>query len=462
LCLVETGTRGLLGAAIGGVIGRAGDRDESHLARRLLPLLCPGMLLLADRAYDSGEFLTAVDATGAKLLIRGGSTRKPAVLRHLADGSYLSDIGGLSVRVIEADLTVRGADGTVLGERYRLITTLLDAHRYPAQALLRLYHERWEIESAFLALRRTQLGGHVLRSQDRAGVEQELWALLTLYQLLRTAMVEAIETRPGLDPDRASFTTALQTARDQLIGAAGITAADQTNDIDVADHVAGSGLRLGAIGTAMLATLLPVRRPRYSNRNVKCSTSRYHARDDGRPALPTTIVAIDITVRTPPINLAPTRRPRTRQGHRRPHEQRQLPPGAVRPATPPRAGHRGPAQRTPPRLARRRTRAAAADQPTPPADPTQRVGQARVPPAHRQGHLRPRYPTARLATAKPHRSSPPRAAGAEANPDGDEERGKVQRPQHSEDERPCPVTSAGHISAAPGKPRHAGRVTSWT
>jgi hypothetical protein len=46
--------------------------------------------------------------------------------------------------------------------------------------------------------------------------------LLTLYQLLRTAMVEAIETRPGLDPDRASFTTALQTAHDQLITAQGI------------------------------------------------------------------------------------------------------------------------------------------------------------------------------------------------------------------------------------------------
>jgi hypothetical protein len=41
-------------------------------------------------------------------------------------------------------------------------------------------------------------------------------ALLTLYQLLRMAMTTAVETRPGTNPDRASFTTALQTARDQL------------------------------------------------------------------------------------------------------------------------------------------------------------------------------------------------------------------------------------------------------
>jgi hypothetical protein len=68
------------------------------------------------------------------------------------------------------------------------------------------------------------LAGHVLRSGDRAGVEQEVWALLTLYQLLRMAMVEAIETRPGLDPDRASFTSALQAARDQLVSAYGVDA----------------------------------------------------------------------------------------------------------------------------------------------------------------------------------------------------------------------------------------------
>src|SRR5690349_10008557 len=39
MALAETGTRGLLGAAI----GSAADRDEPHLARRLLPLLRPGM-----------------------------------------------------------------------------------------------------------------------------------------------------------------------------------------------------------------------------------------------------------------------------------------------------------------------------------------------------------------------------------------------------------------------------------
>ena len=54
----------------------------------------------------------------------------------------------------------------------------------------------------------------MLRSRDRAGAEQELWALLAVYQALRMAMTAAAESA-GADPDRASFTIALQAARDE-------------------------------------------------------------------------------------------------------------------------------------------------------------------------------------------------------------------------------------------------------
>jgi len=56
------------------------------------------------------------------------------------------------------------------------------------------------------------------------GVEQERYALLVTDQILRTAMCDATNTVPGIDPDRASFTTALHAARDQLIHAAGVIA----------------------------------------------------------------------------------------------------------------------------------------------------------------------------------------------------------------------------------------------
>jgi hypothetical protein len=279
VALAETGTRGLLGA----VIGSKGERNEAPLARKLVPLLGKGMLVLADRAYDAAGLLAAIAGTGAQLLCRGTSTRKPPVLELLDDGSYLSELDGLKVRIIEADLLVTGTDGSRIGDHYRLITTLLDHRRYPAAELIRLYHERWEIEVAYLALRHTLLGGYVLRSQDRPGAEQELWALLTVYQLLRMAMADATESVPGTNPDRACFTIALQTARDQVIAAQGITGTGDT----------------GRIGRAVLAGLLPGRRPRYSARKVKCATARYLNRDDGRPLQATTIDHVDITVLAP-------------------------------------------------------------------------------------------------------------------------------------------------------------------
>jgi hypothetical protein len=281
LALAETGTRSLLGA----VIGAPSDGDELALARRLLHLLGPGMLVLADRAYDAGAFLAEVAGTGAHVLVRGRASRSPVVLAVLPDGSYLSRISGLDVRIIEAAITVTGADGSRTGGRYRLITTLLDHHKFPAEQLAQAYHERWEIESAYYALRHTLLGGRVLRSGDRPGAEQETWALLSLYQLLRMAMTGATAARPGTDPDRASFTTALETARDQLTAAAGITGDDPGP---------------GVIGRAVLATLLPPRRRRYSTRKVKSAASRYPGRsDDPRPALPAAITAITIAIMVP-------------------------------------------------------------------------------------------------------------------------------------------------------------------
>ncbi len=304
VALAETGTRGLLGAVIGG----KGERSEVPLARKLIPLLREGMLLLADRGYDAGELMKEIAATGADFLIRGTATRKPAVEEVLPDGSYLSRIDGLRVRIIEAALDVHGADGTRLGDSYRLITTLTDWRRCPAGELIRLYHERWEIEVAYLALRHTLLGGYVLRSRDRAGAEQEVWALLAVYQALRMAMTAAAESVPGTDPDRASFTVALETAREQVTSARGIAIPADPDDT-------------GRIGRAVLAGLLPARRARYSARKVKCSTSRFHLRDQDRPELPTVITQVRVTI-VAPLPDRPAALPRGRRDPFAPRQPR--------------------------------------------------------------------------------------------------------------------------------------------
>jgi len=221
------------------------------------------MLLLADRNFGAQDLLTAIAATDAEFLVRLKNGRKLAVLRRYRDGSYLSILGKLRVRVIECEITIHTTTGHHTGI-YRLATTLTDPHRYPASELIQLYHERWEIETAYLELKSSILGGRVLRARTPQGVEQEIYALLVTYQLLRTAMADAT-TQPGIDPDRASFTIAYQTARDQLIQAANITT-DTIIDL------------VGTIGRHILANLLPSRRLRLCPRIVKRAISKYQAR----------------------------------------------------------------------------------------------------------------------------------------------------------------------------------------
>jgi hypothetical protein len=257
--LLSCGTRSVIDAVFDPLT--TGELDQ---ARTLARNLKAGMLLLADRNYAAADLLATLAATGADLLIRCKNSRRlPVITRH-HDGSWLSTIGTLRVRVIDARIAIKTTTGTRTSD-YRLITTLLNPATHPTAELITLYHQRWEIETAYLELKSSILRGRVLRARTPDGIDQELHALLIVYQVLRTAMADATGSRPGLDPDRAGFTTALNTARNQLIQAAGIIA-DTVIDL------------VGAIGNAVLAHLLPDRRIRVKTRMIKRSNSKYQAR----------------------------------------------------------------------------------------------------------------------------------------------------------------------------------------
>jgi hypothetical protein len=297
VALCETGTRALLGA----VFGPLAD-CETVYAGRLLSLLDDSMLLLDDRGFDADGFLAKIAATRAQLLVRLNSRRAPARWACLPDGSYLTRISGVRLRIIDAQVTVTTGDGIRLGGQYRLATTLLDHRRYPAAELVALYHERWEIESAFYSLRHTLQRGLVLRSQDPVGIQQEIWAQLTVYQAIRRAMTDAVESVPGTNPDRAAFTVALETARDQVIAAEGVLPGPE------------QAARPGRIAIAVLENLLRTRRPRTAPRKVKCPISRY-ANPPGQLHLPSTtsITGIGITICQAPALAPDGRRDRTLQ-----------------------------------------------------------------------------------------------------------------------------------------------------
>ena len=188
VALVACGTRTVIDAAF----GPAGT-GETRYAARLVPALREQMIVLADRNFVAGYLTAMIAAIGAHLLVRvrAGRTgvKLPALHRH-HDGSFVSLHGGVKVRVIDAEITV------VHHRRHHHRRLPADHHpaRPPPLPGLRpgtAYHQRWEIETAYLELKSSILGGRVLRARRPEGIDQEVYALLVTYQVLRIAMTDA-------------------------------------------------------------------------------------------------------------------------------------------------------------------------------------------------------------------------------------------------------------------------------
>ena len=203
VALLENGTHVLFGSRMG-----AYAESEIALARQLLPALDQDMLCLADRNFFGYPLWKQARGTGADLLWRVKKNLRLPVEQTLSDGSYLSRIyssdrdrrrqaNGIAVRVIEYRLE-GVADAEPL---YRLLTSLLDPAAAPAAELAALYHQRWEIETAFDELK-THLRGSkiVLRSKTPELVRQEFWGLLLAHFAIRDLMQQAAQ-KGGRDPD---------------------------------------------------------------------------------------------------------------------------------------------------------------------------------------------------------------------------------------------------------------------
>ena len=216
--LVENGTHVLFGSRMADYA-----TSEIALAKTVLPSLGKGMLCLADRGFFGFEMWKQAAATGADLLWRVRKNIHLPCEKRLPDGSYLSRIypsqqdqrrgrNGIVVRVIEYRLEgVEGAEPL-----YRLATTILNHELAPAAELAALYHERWEIETAFDELKTHLRGAHiVLRSKTPDLVRQEFYGLLKAHFAVRGLMHEAA-LRADKDPDRLSFLHAVRVVRRKM------------------------------------------------------------------------------------------------------------------------------------------------------------------------------------------------------------------------------------------------------
>ena len=89
-----------------------------------------------------------------------------------------------------------------------LVTTLLDANKYPAAEVARLYGLRWTVETDLRYLKQA-MKMDVLHCRSVEGVQKELAMFVLVYNLVRRVMEEAGK-RQGVEPGRISFVDALR------------------------------------------------------------------------------------------------------------------------------------------------------------------------------------------------------------------------------------------------------------
>jgi hypothetical protein len=233
---VRTATRRWIAAAAGGY-----HDGENTLADELEASFGPGILNLADRGFFSMDRWIRFSAAGAHLAwrIKNGAKSVPLkVLRTLPDGSELvmlheSDgmrarrrreagdpaaprLPDTMARLVSFTVTARTRSGRIKTTLLRVLTTLLDHQGYPAREIAALYAERWQVEIAFLHLKKTVRGPRrPLRGQSPELARQEAWALLLIHNMTATAAARAAALA-GTDPRLIPFTAVLGLIRSHV------------------------------------------------------------------------------------------------------------------------------------------------------------------------------------------------------------------------------------------------------
>lgn len=238
---------------------------ETTLARGLWDSMPENSLAIFDRNFLIKGQLVRFETKGNRhWLTRSKSNTRWAVVKHLGTNDDLVELEvkepGVSTWQIRAiHYQRRGFP------RATLLTSLTDADAYPADELVRLYHERWELEIAYDEIKTHLLQRHeAIRSRTPDGVRQELWGIALVYNLIRLEM-ERAAAEAGVPPTRISFTAAVMHIVSELSWLRGLRLALGTIPS-----------RLDRIRQRLKRLVLPERRPERSYpRAVKVKMSNY-------------------------------------------------------------------------------------------------------------------------------------------------------------------------------------------
>jgi hypothetical protein len=249
---------------------------ETTMAKELWALLPNESITIMDRGFTDHSIFHEIaerPASNRHFLIRATKSTKVRLIKRLGPGDELVELT-LSRKARERDPTApesmllrmvhyqrKGFDAQ------RLLTSLVDAKKYPASEIRELYHERWELELGYDELKTHTLEREeTLRSKTPDAVVQEVWGLLVAYNLVRHQMARFAEEH-GLSPRQISYRGALLLVRNTCLCAA--------------TGVGSVRKLLATMDAEMRLLVLPERRERRYARAVKIKMSNY-PRNAGR------------------------------------------------------------------------------------------------------------------------------------------------------------------------------------
>jgi hypothetical protein len=195
-------------------IGRY-KQDENILLKSMLKTLRKGDLLVADRHFAGANLYHNYMANGLEYLTRVHQKLKISRLKRLYQYSEndfvakmkISDVYRrenpqlpkyITARFIKVTASIRGKNREIW-----LVTSLLDAAKYPAEEIAELYLQRWRIETLFKQFK-VNFSSDQLRSKSVDGISKEIAARICAINIVHVIMLEAAKEN-NVAPMRISF-----------------------------------------------------------------------------------------------------------------------------------------------------------------------------------------------------------------------------------------------------------------
>lgn len=180
-------------------------QNEKVAAREMVRDLPPGSLVLADLGYFGFHWFDELTDAGHWWISRWRAKTSFVVLHtSYHEGETLDQLIWLGAhradRAKHAVRLVQFRHGQTL---YRYLTNVRDPRLLPLGEIARLYARRWDFELAVKLVKR-RLGLHLWWSAKPVVVQQQLWAVFTVAQILHALQLE-IAQRAGVDPFEVSL-----------------------------------------------------------------------------------------------------------------------------------------------------------------------------------------------------------------------------------------------------------------